>query len=234
MPKLFADNTADIDAPASLVWDVLTKNDYGNRWAFDFAQLHIESDWEFGSLVLWKKDDGTVAVEGKVIALEPQKLLRFTVIDTSNPQRELARSNDDGITFELSEQNGMTTLHVLHGDFSVLEDAEQALQGTMESWGKVLPQIKALTEWILKLEQEGFTDLRVCPIPPNKDLPEHTHDDHTVHVVLDGKLIITDHGNTETFQPGDRVDFPAGTTHKARGSIDFGKMIIGIKATSQT
>ncbi|MDO8510018.1 MAG: hypothetical protein Q7S15_00100 [bacterium] len=59
-----------------------------------------------------------------------------------------------------------------------------------------------VADWIKKLEKEGFSDLRVCPIPPNEDLPEHTHDEHTVHVILNGDLIITDRNGTKTYHSG--------------------------------
>jgi quercetin dioxygenase-like cupin family protein len=84
-------------------------------------------------------------------------------------------------------------------------------------------------EWIQKLEDEGFIDVRVCPIPPNQDMPEHRHDQHTVHVIIDGGLTITDTMGTRTFGPGDRIDFPPGTVHKAKGETDNGRMIIGVK-----
>lgn len=82
---------------------------------------------------------------------------------------------------------------------------------------------------IKQLQDEGYTEVRVCPIPPNQDFPEHTHDIHTVHVILDGELTIIDASGTNTYRPGDRVEFPAGTTHKARGKTDTGTMIIGVK-----
>lgn len=83
--------------------------------------------------------------------------------------------------------------------------------------------------WIKKLQDEGYSDVRTCPIPPNLDLPEHTHNEHTVHVIVSGDLIITENGTSKTYKPGDVVEFPAGTTHKARGSIDSGRMINGVK-----
>ncbi len=82
---------------------------------------------------------------------------------------------------------------------------------------------------IKQLEQEGFTQVRICPLPPNKDLPQHTHDEHTIHIILEGVLTITQNRKSKTYKPGDRVEFPAGTTHKARGKTDSGKMIIGVK-----
>lgn len=82
---------------------------------------------------------------------------------------------------------------------------------------------------IKKLEKEGFTDIRVCPIPPRFDSGEHTHDEHTVHVILTGELTITDKNNTKTFYPGDCVEFGAGTTHSAKGGAKKGSMIVGVK-----
>lgn len=80
-----------------------------------------------------------------------------------------------------------------------------------------------------QLEEEGYKEVRVCPIPPNNDLPEHTHDIHTVHIILDGELTIVDGESIRTFKPGDRVEFPAGTVHRARGGTGIGTMIVGVK-----
>lgn len=81
-------------------------------------------------------------------------------------------------------------------------------------------------EWMEKLKQEGFTDIETRPIPTG-DFPEHTHDQHTVHVILDGELTIVASEDTRVFRAGDRVEFPAGTTHKSKGTS--GRMIIGVK-----
>lgn len=85
-------------------------------------------------------------------------------------------------------------------------------------------------EWMEKLEKEGFADLRVCPLPPDKDTGEHTHDVHTVHVILGGELTIIDKKGRRTFRPGDKVEFPAGTRHRAVGNPKGGSMIVGVKA----
>ncbi len=90
MLKLFVDKTIEIDAPAFKVWDVLTRPEYTGQWAPEFsggAPLRIESEWRVGSPVLWKDQDGKVVVEGNVTALEPEKLLRFTVFDVRSAGR---------------------------------------------------------------------------------------------------------------------------------------------------
>lgn len=86
-------------------------------------------------------------------------------------------------------------------------------------------------EWQIQLETEGFSDIgevfiRSSDLPPES----HTHDQATVHVILKGKLMITDEaGVTTTYEKGDRVDFPAGTTHTASTGPEGMKMLVGIK-----
>src|SRR3954466_14428295 len=125
MTKLFVDKTIEINAPASKVWKAITSSENNRQWAVEFSsggpQFHLESTWELGSPVLWKGQDGTVIVEGNVTALERNKLLRFTVFDVRSEEKALV-TEEDGITFQLSEKKGQTTLHILQGDFSVMPE----------------------------------------------------------------------------------------------------------------
>ena len=84
-------------------------------------------------------------------------------------------------------------------------------------------------EWIEKLQKEGFREVRVVPLPPYADKNEHTHDQYQIDVVLKGKLTISDQNGAKTYLPGDRVEFPAGTVHIARGGPAGGDMIVGVK-----
>ena len=79
------------------------------------------------------------------------------------------------------------------------------------------------------LVAEGFTSVMVVPFEANMDSGEHTHPLHTVHVILDGELTITDQEGSITYKPGDRVEFQAGTTHTAKGGSSIGAMIVGVK-----
>lgn len=83
--------------------------------------------------------------------------------------------------------------------------------------------------WKKLLIAEGFTDFRVCPIAAGFDSGEHTHDEHTVHVILSGTLSIVDKTGTMTYKPGEKVEFPAGTRHSAFGGKEAGSMIVGVK-----
>ncbi len=140
MSKLFVDKTIEINASPSRVWEVLTKREYARQWATEFnggSPFYIESDWQNGSPVFWKDADGKVIVEGNVTALEPEKLLRFTVFDVCSEKPPVTEG--DGITYQLSEKNGKTILHVLQGDFSAIADGEKYRDLSADVWDRVLP-----------------------------------------------------------------------------------------------
>lgn len=147
MSKLFVNKIIEISAPASRVWEVLTRRESTSEWAPAFAggaDFSIESAWEPGSPVLWKDQDGTVIVEGTVTALEPNRLLRFTVFDVRSARPPV--TEEDGITYELTEQSGKTTLQLLQGDFSRMANGEHYRRLSSDIWDRVLPIIKALAE----------------------------------------------------------------------------------------
>lgn len=149
MTKLFVDKTIEINAAASNVWDVLTRSELNGQWAVEFSsggpEFHLESTWESASPVYWKGQDGTVIVEGNVTAVKQDKLLRFTVFDVRMEERpEVAE--EDGITFQLAEVEGKTTLHILQGDFSAMTNGQFYRDASAEIWDKVLPKIKRIAE----------------------------------------------------------------------------------------
>ncbi|OGE31962.1 hypothetical protein A2631_02475 [Candidatus Daviesbacteria bacterium RIFCSPHIGHO2_01_FULL_44_29] len=148
MAKLFVDKTIQINAPVGRVWEALTRREDTDIWAPEFSsgspQFHIESNWQLGKPVLWKDQNGIIIVEGEVTALEPDKFLRFTVLDVRGAKPPV--TEEDGITYELSEQNGVTTLHVLQGDFSAVHEGEKYCQMSGATWDRVLPKVKEIAE----------------------------------------------------------------------------------------
>jgi uncharacterized protein YndB with AHSA1/START domain len=149
MATLFVDKNIEINAPAAKVWDALTERSQTDHWAGEFSsggpRFHIESDWQLGSPVLWKGEDGTLIVEGEVTAVEPNRLLRFTVFDVRTVERPPV-TPDDGITYILTKNDGGTTLRVRQGDFSVMSEGEKYYQLSAQVWDRVLPKVKALAE----------------------------------------------------------------------------------------
>jgi uncharacterized protein YndB with AHSA1/START domain len=147
MSKLFVDQSIEINAAVSKVWEVLTKREHTAQWAPEFnagSSLYLESDWKPDGPVLWKDSGSKTIVEGNVTALQPEKLLRFTVFDVHSPRPPV--TEEDGITYQLSEEDGTTTLHVLQGDFSAMSDGEKYRDMSAEVWRRVLPKVKELAE----------------------------------------------------------------------------------------
>src|SRR3989344_6672895 len=83
--------------------------------------------------------------------------------------------------------------------------------------------------WLEKLEKEGYKNVRIVEQPPNTDFGEHVHDEHTVHVIVMGDLIISEKGEEKILKVGDRCEFPAGTKHGAKTGSEGLTMIVGVK-----
>lgn len=148
-PRLIAEKAIEINAPASRVWTVLTNPQFNEKWAALFAAKGpIDSDWKLGSKVLWRNAEDQVYVTGTVIALEPNRLLRFTVRSTTKEMQPLSGRDEDDITqtYALAEQDGHTTLSIAHGDFSKLANGDKILPAVVTGWDKLLALIKELAE----------------------------------------------------------------------------------------
>ena len=84
-------------------------------------------------------------------------------------------------------------------------------------------------QWVEKLITEGYSEVMAVTQGPNTEFPEHTHDEHTVHVIVEGEFILIDQGIETTLKAGERVEIPAGTTHRAKcGSLGC-TFVVGVK-----
>lgn len=135
MPELFVEKLIEINAPASLVWEVLTSPPLSKQWIEQFwpAFITLECDWKAGSPMLWKSADGNI--DGQIIAIEPTRLLRYSF---TMPQ--------DIVTIILDEGAEGTLLSVTHGDFADKPDGEECYCGALAGWEMNLSNIKELAE----------------------------------------------------------------------------------------
>jgi quercetin dioxygenase-like cupin family protein len=83
-------------------------------------------------------------------------------------------------------------------------------------------------EWLEKLRSEGVSDVNIVTMEPGEK-PEHTHDQITIHVILEGDLTVINKDGTKVYKPQDYIEFPAGTTHSVRFGEKGLTMIVGIK-----
>jgi uncharacterized protein YndB with AHSA1/START domain len=149
MTKLVVEKSIDIAAPPSKVWAVLTKPEFTKEWATMFgAAGPIESDWSPGSRVAWRNAEGKVYVQGKVMDVETDRCLRFTVRDVNRDMQPVSGREEDDITqtYTLRDENGRTRLATAHGDFSKLANGAQLFPRVDAFWNELLPKLKELSE----------------------------------------------------------------------------------------
>jgi len=146
---LVVENTITINAPASTVWDLLVNPQQTRKYMFGCETV---SDWQAGSPLLWKgvyEGNEMVFVKGDIVAIEPGKLLVYTVIDPNSSTIPDVPENYLAVTYALAEAGGQTVLTVSQGDFATVADGERRYTETYnngEGWNPILVQIKALAE----------------------------------------------------------------------------------------
>lgn len=173
MEKLFVVKSIKINAPAEVVWKTLTEAELTKEWIEEgwgkagVEDMILSSDWKTGSEVMWKNKRGTVLAKGNVAAINPYKLLRFTVFDMNSTEK-FTINPEDGITYELTEEGSHTTLMVRQGDFSVMKEGEEYYKKTDEIWERALPKVKELSETNKNVEEQptcgrGLAQTSVLP-----------------------------------------------------------------------
>jgi uncharacterized protein YndB with AHSA1/START domain len=150
MTKLDVENSIEIHASPSRVWDILTRPEWTQKWASEFgATGPIDSDWTLGSEVRWRNPKGEVYVRGNVVAVVPLQWLRFTVCDALNTGlRPTSGLPEDEITqsYSLSGVGERTILSTIHGDFAKLPNGDKLYPLVVQLWDRLLPRIKVLAE----------------------------------------------------------------------------------------
>jgi uncharacterized protein YndB with AHSA1/START domain len=146
MSELCIESSIEIAAPASRVWKVLTEPELTRQYMFG---CDARSDWKVGSTLLWDttiEGKKVTAVKGSVVAIEPHRLLQYTVID---PNGDLADVPENylTVTCRLTEQEGATRLDITQGDYSRVADGRKRYEHAIGSgWDSILGKLKAVAE----------------------------------------------------------------------------------------
>jgi len=146
--ELFVKNEISINAPATMVWDVLTNPAQTKKYMYGCETV---SDWKAGSPLLWKGEwEGKemVFVKGNIVTIAPGSLLAYTTIDPNNPAMEDTAGNYLTVTYQLTEANGGTHLVVTQGDYTKVADGEKRYNDAVSQggWGALLEKIKTIAE----------------------------------------------------------------------------------------
>ncbi len=141
-------NSITISAPVSVVWDALVNPKKTKVYMFGCETV---SDWNVGSDLLWRgQHEGRemVFVKGKILLIEPEKLLKYTVIDPFAAYPDIPE-NYLNVTYELIPNGPKTTLIVTQDGFETAAEGEKRYNDTYnngEGWNPILAEIKKVAE----------------------------------------------------------------------------------------
>ena len=137
---LIAQASTTIHAPASKVWDALTRPDLIKRYFFG---TNVVTDWKVGSPIYYRGEWQGRSYEdkGTILEVEPDRKLVSTHWSPLSgvPDRP---ENYHTVSYLLSEHNGMTDV-TIQQDHNASADEQQH---SAENWRMVLDGLKKLVE----------------------------------------------------------------------------------------
>jgi len=138
--KFIAKATATIHAPASKVWDALTKPNLIKQYFFD---TDVISDWKVGSPITYKGEWQGKAFEdkGKILKIEPEKVLMSTHWSPLSGVPDTPE-NYHTVTYTLSGRGDSTEVTITQDNNSTEEEKVHS----EENWKTVLAGMKKLLE----------------------------------------------------------------------------------------
>lgn len=144
--ELFIKNSISIKASPVKVWNALVNPDETKKYMFGCEAL---SDWKVGSPLIWKgsyEGKEMIFVKGSILAIQPEKLLAYTVIDPNSAIPDVPE-NYLTVTYTLAQENGETMLYVSQGDYTKVADGERRYKDSYndgEGWNPILKAIKKM------------------------------------------------------------------------------------------
>src|SRR6266511_659337 len=138
--KFAAQAKMTIHAPASKVWEALTKPELIKQYLFG---TNVISDWKVGSPITYKGEWEGKPFEdkGKILKLEPEKLLMSTHWSQLSGVPD-SPENYHTVTYQLSEKDGSTDVAITQDNNANEEERVHSEQ----NWKTVLDGMKKLLE----------------------------------------------------------------------------------------
>ncbi|SKD01861.1 Activator of Hsp90 ATPase homolog 1-like protein [Chitinophaga ginsengisegetis] len=134
MDKPVIKKTIDINASTKKVWSVFTDPTITKQMGGEYV-----SDWKVGSSFGWKGKDSSVYTNGKIIELEPGKLLKHSLLDLKDKDRLLSV-----ITYEFIK-NGDSTILSATEEINY-EITDYLFKEANEGWDAALQLVKYVAE----------------------------------------------------------------------------------------
>ena len=138
--KFTAKATTTINAPASNVWDALTKPDLIKKYLFG---TEVTTDWKVGGPITYKGEWEGKEYEdkGKILEFNPEKSLVSTHWSPLSGVPDVPE-NYHTVTYQLSEKDGKTEVTIIQ-DNNATEDEKAHSE---QNWRTVIDGMKKLLE----------------------------------------------------------------------------------------
>ena len=140
MANLTLKTSIEINAPAAKVWQALTDPTIVKQYFFG---THVKSDWKKGSTITWEgewegksyKDTGTI------LDIDPGRMVKYDYWSSMSGTENMPENYVD-VTYELSENNGKTTLIITQERIK----SEESKNHSEQNWQWVFGKMKEMIE----------------------------------------------------------------------------------------
>src|SRR5215813_14169331 len=138
--KFIAKATTTINAPASKVWEALTKPELIKQYLFG---TEVTTTWKVGGPITYKGEWEGKAYEdkGKILKFDPEKTLVSTHWSPLSGVPDIPE-NYHTVTYQLSEKDGKTDVTIIQDNNASQDEADHSTQ----NWKMVLDGMKKLLE----------------------------------------------------------------------------------------
>jgi uncharacterized protein YndB with AHSA1/START domain len=138
--KFVAKATTLIDAPASKVWEAITKPELIKQYLFG---TDVVSDWKVGSPIVYRGEWQGKPFEdkGKILEMEREKSLVSTHYSPLSGVPDVPE-NYHTVAYHLSEKDGKTQVTITQDNNASEEEKSHSEQ----NWNQVLEGLKKLLE----------------------------------------------------------------------------------------
>lgn len=136
-------SSISIKAEKARIWDALINPEITQQYMFGCIPV---TDWKVGSPIVWRGlADGVDYVIGKVVVFEPEILLSTTTFNPHMGYTDIPENYLRG-EYHLSDDDGVTTIDIVQGDFAKVEDGKKRFEDAAGAWNVALNALKKLLE----------------------------------------------------------------------------------------
>ncbi|MEO8540640.1 MAG: SRPBCC domain-containing protein [bacterium] len=127
-----------IRATPERVWEAVTSGEMTKKW---FYGTTLTGDLKPGATIRYLNEDGSAAVEGEVLEVQPPS--KFVHTWSSNWGPDFANDRPSRVTWEITPMGPTTLLRMTHDDF---EGETATYRSISQGWAPILNSMKSLLE----------------------------------------------------------------------------------------